>query len=278
MKAENKSNLEKINKKLQERIHMLPEEYQGQLQSSSEELDNLTLEFGMLKKGLRVIFFVLFAVILLLIALLVSFRKYSVELEDAIKEKNAIIAHYQDQDSLYSKLLDKNDSLEYVSYRIEKGVPITYHQLLQKYDSLHEKYYTDQLNYENLQEILSLVNRLYPFEVIYEEGHVQVSGPNYKLQLEEGRALIDSLNRQNWKYRDDYEITKLKLELIMKNYPIYVGQDGNRYYVEARKIDSALMLLPYYRDKLTFDPEEKTWIITYTKEEVADTKSKRKKK
>ena len=125
MKAENKSNLEKINKKLQERIHMLPEEYQGQLQSSSEELDNLTLEFGMLKKGLRVIFFVLFAIILLLIALLVSFRKYYVELEDAIKEKNAIIARYQDQDSLYSKLLDKNDSLEYVSYRIEKGVPIT---------------------------------------------------------------------------------------------------------------------------------------------------------
>lgn len=279
MKAEKVLNLEEVNKKLQEGIRMLPEESQEQLRSSAEELDNITAEHLLLKKGLRVMLIVLYTIIIVLAALFISFGIYSGELEDTIYEKNAIISRYQKQDSLYSKLLDKNDALDKVSYRILNGEPVTYHQLLHMYDSLQEKYYTEQLNYERLQEVLSLINGLYPYKVSYEGGHTKVSGPNYKHQMEEAKALIDSLNRKNMAYRNDYELAKLKLELILKNYPIELWQDSNMLYIKAPKLDSALMLLPYYRDNLKYDADKKTWnIITIREREIITEREVKKKK
>ena len=55
---------------------------------------------------------------------------------------------------------------------------------------------------------------------------------------------------------------KIFLELIKKNYPIKTKKVGNTYSISSEKIDSALMLLPTYRDMLYFDAKEKVWIIT----------------
>ena len=97
--------------------------------------------------------------------------------------------------------------------------------------------------------------------------------------MEEAKALIDSLNRKNMAYRNDYELAKLRLELILKNYPIELWQDSNMLYIKAPKLDSALMLLPYYRDNLKYDADKKTWnIITIREREIITEREVKKKK
>ena len=35
--------------------------------------------------------------------------------------------------------------------------------------------------------------------------------------------------------------------------------------VQGDKVDSALILLPYYRHKLSYDPKSNAWIVEYQK-------------
>jgi hypothetical protein len=60
-----------------------------------------------------------------------------------------------------------------------------------------------------------------------------------------------------------------------------VRQDTNSVVVKSPTIDSALMLLPYYRDNLKYDADKKVWSIITVKEKVIITEreaNKRKKK
>lgn len=68
---------------------------------------------------------------------------------------------------------------------------------------------------------------------------------------------------------DTLEIRGMALDLIKRNYGIdYTsGLNGNMRYVhiQGNKVDSALMLLPYYRNKLSYDPQSKAWMIEVKK-------------
>lgn len=67
-------------------------------------------------------------------------------------------------------------------------------------------------------------------------------------------AQLDSLSKLNARYR-------VQLELVLKNYPIELKQNGNKYTISSPKIDSALILLPYYRDLLKYVKDEHKWEI-----------------
>ena len=64
---------------------------------------------------------------------------------------------------------------------------------------------------------------------------------------------------------DSLEQLKEALELIKKNFDISYGvnkdKDKIRVYLLSDKADSAFMLLPYFRDKIQYDPNKKRWII-----------------
>lgn len=278
MEREKQKSLKEINKSLQENIRMLPEEYLRQMQPSAEDLDRVTAEHEQMIKALRPLFIAMFVLIVLFGSLFGSFAYYSVQLERSIDDKNEIIRRYQYQDSIFSRLLDQTDTSKYISYRICNGVPVTYHQLACKYDSLQTKY--NELLMENAhnQDVLELIQQLYPYEVTERDGNIRVTGLNYRSQISSANAKIDSLDRLNKKTYNKYDIEKLKLELILKNYPITLKQDSTRIILEAPKLDSAMMLLPYYRDKLTYDSITRTWSIVYTRKEVVVTESKKSKK
>ena len=53
----------------------------------------------------------------------------------------------------------------------------------------------------------------------------------------------------------------IHLRAILNRYPIKVKRKGNSYWAESAQIDSALMLLPLYRDMITYDPKKKIWSI-----------------
>ena len=53
-----------------------------------------------------------------------------------------------------------------------------------------------------------------------------------------------------------------KLKTIVQRYNINIENiDSTRFIIEAQEIDSALILLPYYRDKLKYIPEKNAWQI-----------------
>lgn len=64
---------------------------------------------------------------------------------------------------------------------------------------------------------------------------------------------------------DSLEQSKIALELIKKNFDISYGIEKDkekvRLYLISDKADSAFLLLPYYRDKIQYDTENKCWLI-----------------
>ena len=56
----------------------------------------------------------------------------------------------------------------------------------------------------------------------------------------------------------------LYLDVIKEQYNIRVYERNNHIHVEADRVDSALMLLGTYRDKLKYDDPQKQWIISRT--------------
>lgn len=83
-------------------------------------------------------------------------------------------------------------------------------------------------------------------------------------------TLVHDYNELVKSYRtksDSVNIQSSALGLIKRNYGIdfVYRENGNIRTVEVRgeKVDSALLLLPYYRNKITYDPNAKAWIVEY---------------
>lgn len=259
MKKEEQKSLTEINKSLQENIQLLPEECRQQLRPSMDDLEAFTSEYNQMMKVLRPLLLVMFAMIVILAALFGSFGYYSAKLEETIMEKNGIIRKYQYHDSIYSLLLDRNDSAEYVYYRIRNGKPVTYHQLERQHDSIQRLYY----------------------QVTNESERNADMADFYSAQLSKAYVEIDSLHRLCYNYRYENHVQKCKLDLVTKRYPITIKQDTNSVSVSAPKIDSALLLLPYYRENLKYDEKTKSWSIITIREKMIITEretNKRKKK
>ena len=57
---------------------------------------------------------------------------------------------------------------------------------------------------------------------------------------------------------------EFKLNYIKETYGIVVVENGNTYSLKADKVDSALLLLDTYRDKIKYDTKKKAWTIHRT--------------
>ncbi len=71
----------------------------------------------------------------------------------------------------------------------------------------------------------------------------------------------DSLQSRYYSLFNEREQYRIKLEMITRNYPITIKEEGNYYVLHAEKVDSAMMLLNLYRDRIRFDPDKNTWIV-----------------
>ncbi len=60
------------------------------------------------------------------------------------------------------------------------------------------------------------------------------------------------------------ETYRIKLGLVTRNYPVSFTDRDGIISIHAAKIDSALLLLPLYRDKISYDSKRKTWSVTRT--------------
>lgn len=84
---------------------------------------------------------------------------------------------------------------------------------------------------------------------------------SYKQLLSEN----DSLLKKYYSTKNDGNRYKEQIELVLQNYPLSIKEEGNIMYVYAPKIDSALMLLPIYRDRISYNEKERAWLIVRPK-------------
>ena len=85
-------------------------------------------------------------------------------------------------------------------------------------------------------------------------------------------TLVHDYNQLREKYittKDSLVIQEIALGLINRNYGIEYNTnlkgETRTIQVMGEKVDSALLLLPYYRHKLNYDPKSKAWIVEYEK-------------
>jgi len=71
----------------------------------------------------------------------------------------------------------------------------------------------------------------------------------------------DSIRTRYYDVLDEKERYRVKLEMITQNYPIKIMEEGNYYVLHAERIDSAMMLLDLYRDRIRYDAEKSVWIV-----------------
>lgn len=77
----------------------------------------------------------------------------------------------------------------------------------------------------------------------------------------------DSLEAKYQNIESLKEHYRIELGLATRNYPIHFTKENNIYTIHAPQIDSALLLLPVYRDKIEYDKKSNTWSVerVYTK-------------
>lgn len=81
-----------------------------------------------------------------------------------------------------------------------------------------------------------------------------------KSLLDDNMKLMQQLNHERY----ERQMRDLYLDVIREQYNIRVYERNNQIHVEADRVDSALMLLGTYRDKLKYDEPKKQWIISRT--------------
>jgi len=200
-------------------------------------------------------------------------------LRNDITVKKNIIAKLQWSDSLFNQIMNvRYDSItkqRSVSFKTLNGQIITYDALSKENDILSiEKIKLMNEATKSKNEIIerqwsdSLFNQIMEVKInpndhsrsiFYREKNGKII--TYKELGEE----IDTLSRKNINLNLENDILKQKLNVIQKYYNITFKETDKSIIIEALKLDSALMLLPYYRNKIEYNPENNSWLITYSK-------------
>lgn len=84
----------------------------------------------------------------------------------------------------------------------------------------------------------------------------------------------DSLLQLTHDMESTKETYRIKLGLVTRNYPVSFTERNGIITIHSAEIDSALLLLPVYRDKISYDSKRKTWSVTRTDYKVSKTSSR----
>ena len=168
---------------------------------------------------------------------------YNFELERQITERDNLINRLTFRDNLFKEYFDiRHDSIEGTTSYILKE------------------------SKQNIRTI-NTETKIYTTEKIVETDTLLYN--NYRSLIEKYNMLVGDFNTLSANYysaRDSLETSRAIIRLIQRNYPIEFfvenEQGQQRISVKSERLDSALLLLPHYRDKLRYKTQEKSWIIT----------------
>lgn len=72
----------------------------------------------------------------------------------------------------------------------------------------------------------------------------------------------DSLKKELFNLKNRNHYNELKLSLAKRNYDISFKETDSYITIMAPRLDSALLLLPYYKNKIQYDTNKKMWNVT----------------
>lgn len=85
---------------------------------------------------------------------------------------------------------------------------------------------------------------------------------NSKRHKTNGSPDSNELINENYQLLQKISDLENKMKLIKHEYGIKVIDDGKSYYLQANKVDSALMLLDVYRDKIHYDAKRRNGLLS----------------
>ena len=120
------------------------------------------------------------------------------------------------------------------------------------------------LSNENLQQNVAEKNKI----IDKYENFVKPTDKNMHtvtyMDKDDKEISIPQLLDENVKLLEKVSDLEFKLNYIKETYGIVVVKNGNTYSLKADKVDSALLLLDSYRDKIKYDTKKKAWTIHRT--------------
>lgn len=185
-------------------------------------------------KNKSIIFFLTTFSIVSMILLLILYN-YNTELENQITQKDRLISKSVERDSL---LINKTRE---------------YSQIIEKYVNNCE--FTINGKEISASKLVKIAN-----ETNIENEKLKDSLRYFKLlSKEQPKVYSSEYNKIINEYKDSLSIYKWKAELVKKDFGIVykVKRKGNKLISErySKKVDSALVLFPYYKHKLSIDKD-----------------------
>lgn len=181
-------------------------------------------------------------------------------LTNEVKRRDALLVSALNQDSIW---LHKQDSIiqnvekETFFYMGNKKMSgdefIAYmNALLNRYGELE-----DSLQY--YRNYYSLVQPRLKTHFDFEESLDSVANTKHIVY----HVSYDSIIPISRKEIEDLEYNNQILSHIIGKYKFKIDKHPTHFSIRAEKIDSAMMLLPFYRDKIKYSAKDKCWIITH---------------
>lgn len=216
----------------------------------------------------------LFILLLVLISLGVSLY-YNQTLQEQVNERDILIKDLTQKDSILNQIMDiKYDSVTKTtsySYRVRDGKVLKYSSLADELDKSKNDY--DQIsekhskiineNNQNINDYNSLLNSFNSLNKDHQELQARFNSlvDKFNIKIADKNKLIDDLNV----LADSLSSYKSVVRLIQSNYQINYSiiRNGRSkdISINADKLDSALVLLPYFRDRLKLDNAGKVWTV-----------------
>ena len=213
---------------------------------------------------LKLAFLWLIAVLLLLTYLFYDATEQISILDSQIEQRDSLIKELSTSNDLIKEYFDvKYDSVKKEKIYVLKDSKKTKVEV-EKWKAIHDVEYikSEDRFYKNGKRISS-------DSLIKEYNNLsQRNTDDWKKLVERYNLLVHDYNKLGLKLskiEDSLWVKNLLLKNIEKYYKIQYNYNykGNQVFtnISSLKLDSALMLLDVYRDKLKYNPKKKQWII-----------------
>ncbi len=165
---------------------------------------------------------------------------------------------YKKWDSLLCEIMGVSEQGK-VRYYTSYDKIITYEDLATENSNYIEQIYRLEQELDSLRQSNVISNQL----LWKRDGRIiYLVKSNRPISYEELATERDSLLNRIDKLSNDLSLSEKKLNLITKQFPIEIVCGDGFITLKSEQLDSALVLLPYYRDRLSYDPEKQLWRIT----------------
>lgn len=195
---------------------------------------------------------------------------YINKLEGQIEERDSLISRLAISDNLVKEYFDiKQDSLtQEITYTLKPSkrepVQIIYRDMSETFKSGDEILSASEV-VEKYNSIINEFSTYIDEHKILIDKYNQLARDHNKL-IKDYNELVTAWNKTS-REKSYTDALKIALDLINENYGINceIARDSTSYKVilpPSPKIDSALMLLPYFRENLHYDEKSGKWVIT----------------